>query len=192
MKYLTVMTFRDQMQRLERYLGKHMRDDQREEYFARLNGAIVDDLFSRAIDRLIDEGKTHFIPLVSEILEAYETERSGIDYHESTFEPCDDCNGTGFFLREDRNGHSWASCCRCAKGQRIRAGWKKRGIDKLIARQDRLFRRRGRSGEQLEPEPEDSFDPSEFEAAGELRPIDPAGALAKIERPNPFDTEDRP
>lgn len=186
MRYLTVMTFRDQMRRLEAYLGKRMSDAMRDEYFGRLSGQVVDDLFPRAVDRLIDEGKAHFIPLVSEIMDAYETERAGLNYKEAVYEPCDDCNGTGFFLREDKIGHSWASPCRCAKGQRILAGWRKRGIDKLIERQERLFhRKRGAEGPA-----DDSFNPEEFEAADPPKQLALAvgGVIEKVnDDRNPFD-----
>lgn len=181
MKYLTVMTFRDQMRRLEAYLGKRMSDAMREEYFGRLNGQVIDELFSGAVDHLIDEGKTHFIPLVSEILEAYENVRAGIHYKEAVFESCEDCNGTGFFVRTDAADHCWASPCRCPKGQRILSGWRKRGIDKLIMRQERLLHRRV-AGE--EP-PEDDFNPEEYGAAA-AEP-DKQLQLPPVENPNPFD-----
>lgn len=186
MKYLTVMTFRDQMKRLEAYLGKRMSDAMRDEYFGRLSGQVLDELFSRAIDRLIDDGKSHFIPLVSEIMDAYETERAGINYKEAVYEPCEDCNGTGFSLREDTLGHSWASPCRCAKGQRILVGWRRRGIDKLIARQDRLFQKRGRSEEPAD----DSFNPKELETAEPPKQLALAlaGVIEKVnDDRNPFD-----
>ena len=185
MKYLTVMTFRDQMRRLEAYLGKRMSDAMREEYFGRLNGQVIDELFPRAIDRLIDDGKSHFIPLVSEIMEAYETERAGINYKEAVREPCDDCNGTGFFIRDDQAGHSWASPCRCAKGQRILSGWRKRGIDKLIERQERMFYKRTAAEPAVDEPVQDDFNPEEFATAA--AEADKQLQLPAVEKANPFD-----
>lgn len=183
MAYLTVFTFRDQMQRLERYLGRKMRDDQREEYFNRLVGVCVDELFSRAIDRIIDEGKTHFLPLVSEILDAYETERAGISYVETKREPCDDCNGTGFIMWEADDGHTKIAPCRCAKGQRILAGWKKRGFDKIIERENRRF-----GGRSTSTQGDDSFDPEEFSGSKPIADV-VAGVIKQlplVEEKNPF------
>lgn len=177
MKYLTVMTFRDQMQRLERYLDRRMSDAKREEYYARLGTQCLDDIFHRAIDRLIDEHKTTYFPLVSEILEAYETERAGINYRESAHEPCEDCNGTGFVLRQDGEGFWWCSPCTCAKGQRILSGWKNRGIDRLVGYQNRRF-----AGRVITDGGDDSFDPEEFEKS----PGPPAPAPV-TEPKNPFD-----
>jgi hypothetical protein len=173
------------MRRLEAYLGKRMSDAMREEYFGRLNGQVIDELFPRAIDRLIDDGKSHFIPLVSEIMEAYETERAGINYKEAVHEPCDDCNGTGFFIRDDQTSHAWASPCRCAKGQRILSGWRKRGIDKLIERQERMFYKRTAIERPADEPAQDDFDPEEFVPAAAA--ADKQLQLEVVEKPNPFD-----
>jgi hypothetical protein len=127
---MNLYEFGDGIEKLENCFGALKSEDTRKIYFERLKN-VPENLFSQAINKLLDTHQYARFPLISEILEVIKEIRD--ESRESTPEEreelsyCQQCNNLGFYLGEDER----ALFCSCIRGRKKQAAWMKVKLSSL-------------------------------------------------------------